>query len=212
MQENEKRNEKIETTKALTPSANTSRSFEFTLWYTLRNEIGENPKRPGGFVAHPKDPGGATKWGVSSKFLSKLFGYEVTPTEVENLSYQDAKYIYFEYFWKDTNICRIDRSPIDTAIFDMAVLFGSPVATRNAQYALRNSGFLEVNPDFILGPITIGALRKVAVPSFMLNYRALMKLHARRVVQNLNVDMFENGWLNRIERLKTLEGDMPENV
>ena len=57
-------------------------------------------KHEGGFVNHPKDPGGATNRGITKRVLEAWLKREVTIDEVKNLSLETAQDIYKKQYWK----------------------------------------------------------------------------------------------------------------
>jgi lysozyme family protein len=50
-------------------------------------------EQEGGYVNHPKDPGGETKFGISKRSYPHL--------NIRDLQLQDAVRIYYEDYWKD---------------------------------------------------------------------------------------------------------------
>jgi hypothetical protein len=60
----------------------------------------------GGFVNHPKDPGGPTNLGITQATLGRYLGREATLDEVRALTREAAKPIYKRFFWDVLN-CRL---------------------------------------------------------------------------------------------------------
>ena len=50
-------------------------------------------EQEGGYVNHPKDPGGETKYGISKRAYPKL--------NIRDLTIQDAVRIYYDDYWED---------------------------------------------------------------------------------------------------------------
>jgi len=81
--------------------------FRKSLQFTLKHE--------GGYVNHPADPGGETKWGISKRAYPDL--------DIGNLTPLDAANIYAKDYW-DASGCDAIPFPFCTAVFDSSVLCG----------------------------------------------------------------------------------------
>lgn len=104
----------------------------------------------GGFVDHPKDPGGATNWGITIGTLSAWLGRPATVVQVRNLTKAEARQIYRRNYWDKV---RGDALPagIDLVAFDPAVNSG---VGRGSKWLQRS---LAVAADGKIGPVTIAA-------------------------------------------------------
>ncbi len=122
----------------------------------------------GGYVDHPLDPGGATKFGITRATLSAARGRPVSKAEVMALSPEAAAEIYRARYWKAV---RGDDLPagLDLAVFDAAVNSGPSRAIRLLQEAL------SVPEDGVFGPGTLAAV-KAADPA-----RAIESVSALRL-------------------------------
>lgn len=107
----------------------------------------------GGYVDHPKDPGGATKYGITHKTLSAWRGKTVTKADVRALTKQEATAIYRAQYWAPI---RGDELPagLDYALFDFAVNSGPARAVKTLQK------IVGVAADGIMGGITLAAVRQ----------------------------------------------------
>ena len=78
----------------------------------------------GGFVNHPKDPGGMTNLGVTKKVYDAWIGRESTEAEMRALTPEDVAPIYKKNYWDKV---RGDDLPsgVDWCAFDWAVNSGS---------------------------------------------------------------------------------------
>lgn len=96
----------------------------------------------GGYVNHPNDPGGETKYGITKRTYPM--------EDIRNLTLERAKEIYKRDFWDPLHG---DELPWLVAfnLFDAAVNHGRGTAIRLMQRAS------EVADDGIIGPITMGA-------------------------------------------------------
>lgn len=77
----------------------------------------------GGYVDHPRDPGGATNLGVTIKTLSGWLGRPATKAEVKALKRHDVEPIYRKNYWEPAG-CGRYRPGADLCVFDAAVNSG----------------------------------------------------------------------------------------
>lgn len=143
----------------------------------------------GGYVDHPKDPGGATNMGITFATLKRWRGTAITKADVRNLTKAEAAAIYEANYWRPI---RGDDLPlgVDLSTMDYGVNSGTSRSVKDLQRVLG------VKADGVVGDIeTLPALRKAAP-------RATIKAHcARRLsfVQGLKIwDTFGKGWSRRI--------------
>lgn len=157
----------------------------------------------GGYVDHPNDPGGATNMGITRRTLAAWRGvspYTALPkSEVRSLTRSEATAIYKAQYW---DAIRGDELPVglDYAIFDYAVNSGPARAVKDLQRVLG------VNPDGIVGVITLDAIRGKS--SVQLIEQLCNKRWA--FVQSLpTFSTFGNGWSRRIwgQQIGIQEGD-----
>ena len=77
-------------------------------------------KHEGGFVNHPKDPGGMTNLGVTKAVYEAWVGHEVTEKTMRELTTEAVAPLYRKKYW---DACRADElvSGLDYVVFDCAV-------------------------------------------------------------------------------------------
>lgn len=75
----------------------------------------------GGYVNHPSDPGGETKFGISKRAYPHL--------NIRKLTIDQAKKIYKKDYW-DAAGCKDMKWPLSCVVFDMAVNMGVSRGTR----------------------------------------------------------------------------------
>ena len=80
-------------------------------------------KHEGGYVDHPRDPGGATNLGITLNTLRDWRGRPVTKADVRALSRAEAAAIYEARYWNKINADYMPAGP-DAALFDVAVNSG----------------------------------------------------------------------------------------
>lgn len=95
----------------------------------FENCLNETLPLEGGYVDHPKDPGGATNMGITIGTLSDELGRPATKAEVKALTPSDVKPIYKKRFW-DLMGCEGLAFGVDLAVFDAGVNSGPSRAKR----------------------------------------------------------------------------------
>lgn len=118
-------------------------NFEESLAHVLKHE--------GGYVDHPKDPGGATNLGCTKKVWEEWVGHEVTKDDIKALTIADVSPLYKARYWDK---CRCDDLPrgVDFAVFDFAINSGVGRASKLLQRAVG------VAADGAIGPATLAAV------------------------------------------------------
>jgi lysozyme family protein len=152
----------------------TKTKFERCIPIILRHE--------GGYVNHPNDPGGETKYGISKRAF---------PDEnIKNLTVDRAKEIYKEYYWDSMGVEGIDNIQLALHVFDHGVNAGPKTSIRMLQ---RLAG---VNDDGVIGPVTLEAVNsKELLDSFE---KERVKYYIRLATKRPNLKVFLKGWLNRV--------------
>lgn len=77
----------------------------------------------GGYVDHPKDPGGATNMGITIRTLGAWRGHPVTKADVQALSRDEAAQIFKAGYWDEAE-CDSLLSGVDLCTFDVSVNSG----------------------------------------------------------------------------------------
>jgi lysozyme family protein len=106
----------------------------------------------GGYVNHPKDPGGATNFGVTQKVYDAYrHKMALAPRSVKLIDAVEVQAIYEKNYWR---LVRGDSLPcgLDYAVFDFAVNSG---VSRAVRYLQRLVG---VDDDGALGDVTLNAV------------------------------------------------------
>jgi len=146
----------------------------------------------GGYVNNPRDPGGATKYGITIATLRNYRGRSVTVDDVRQLTADEAGQIYHRNYWSPV---RGDLLPagVDYAVFDFAVNSGPRKAAEMLQECL------SVTVDSDIGPVTWRAAAQVRAPDLInaLCDRRLAYLRSLR-----NWADFGAGWSARVARVR----------
>jgi len=127
----------------------------------IGNLIDEVIDREGGYVNHPADRGGPTRWGITER-VARADGYD---GPMALLPRTRAAAIYRRRYWTAPGLDRVaERAPALAAeLFDTGVSMGPAAAVRFLQRALNalNRGARDY-PDAVVdgrvGPATLGAL------------------------------------------------------
>lgn len=146
----------------------------------------------GGYVDHPRDPGGATNMGITFRTLEGWLGYPITKQDVKDLSKSTAKEIYRARYW---NAVEADTMPpgLNMVLMDAAVNSGPSASIRWVQRALG------VTADGILGPVTRKAISEADTKTLVI---ASLNERRKSVRQFRNYDVFGRGWENRINNVE----------
>jgi len=159
-------------------------SFDRAFAFTVKEE--------GGYVNHPKDKGGETKFGISKRAYPHI--------DIKGLSIEQAKKIYYQDYWLASSA---DRLPERLALlhFDSAVNHGV------GQAKLFLQAILCVKRDGRIGPITLGVLYKqleLGDESNLIEKYLRVRREYYYTIVSLRPDqkVFLKGWLNRLNKLK----------
>lgn len=144
-------------------------------------------KHEGGYVNHPKDPGGHTNKGVTLLTFQR-YKPGATVADLKKISDEMVYRIYRDGYW---NKVKGDQLPsgVDYAVFDFAVNSGPDRAAKYLQAAVG------VKQDGIVGPDTLNAVAKhdpvKLVNTICDNRLAFLKRLA-------TWDTFGKGWSSRV--------------
>lgn len=133
----------------------------------------------GGYVNHPRDPGGETKYGISRRSYPN--------EDIRNLTVARAIEIYRRDFWDP---CHCDQlpAPLNLFVFDGAVNQGVPTTIRLLQRTLG------VRIDGDIGPRTLAAASRANQDTAV----QFMAARALRYMGTAHFADFGTGWLRRM--------------
>ena len=146
-------------------------------------------KYEGGYVDHPKDPGGPTNKGITQVVYDDWRKSQTLPTQsVRNISDQEVGTIYKNLYWDRISGDSLP-SGVDFAVFDYAVNSGVSKAAKTLQ------AVVGVTQDGQIGPATIQAAKTYVAMSVTNRRLAFM--------QSLSIwPVFGKGWAARIADVK----------
>jgi len=137
------------------------------------------------------DPGGITKYGISSKQFPNL--------DIPNLTKEKAKILYHKHYWDD-DYDNIQNQNITNKIFLAIINMGAAKAHHILQQSLNEMG-CEVEEDGIFGPQTCAAVNNVGA-DFLLDKYSLNLIKYYLTLDNIRVSKkqtsYLRGWVNRV--------------
>lgn len=173
--------------------------FDYAISFVLKHE--------GGYVNNPSDPGGATNYGVSLRFL-KAAGIDIDgddSIDINDIHAMDktrARAIYKEHWWDKYGYEQIQSLKISAKVLDMAVWMGPSRAHKILQIAMNRIIDKPISVDGDLGPQSLAALNKLIHNDKGITLLAEIKNNIEHFIINLCADKpslngFKKGWLKR---------------
>ena len=154
-------------------------NFEKALQMLLKHE--------GGYVNHPRDPGGETNHGVTRLVWQRCVGRELRDNEMKDLTQADVAPLYKHEYWKKIKGDDLP-SGLDFFCFDWGVNSGTSRSAKALQ------GVIGAVQDGGIGPITLKMLAEHDATE------VLHKMHDKRqgFYEGLSTfDTFGKGWTRR---------------
>jgi len=150
-------------------------------------------KHEGGFVDHPKDPGGATNKGITIATFRKWMGKDSTVEQLKRITDDQVAHIYRKAYW---NAVKGDDLPsgIDYAVFDFGVNSGPTRAIKYLQTVLG------VASDGKIGPATLNAAR-AADPVRVINELCDRRMAFLKALSTFST--FGKGWTARVAGVRS---------
>ena len=146
----------------------------------------------GGYVNHPKDPGGETNLGVTKRVYEEWGGTK----EMKDLTIEDVEPIYKKNYWDKI---KGDDLPdgLDLCVFDFGVNAGPGRAAKFLQK------LLGVTQDGGIGPQTLGALQSAIGEDKVTQTREMIEKYQsmrQEYYEGLSTfDTFGKGWTRRVD-------------
>lgn len=165
---------------------------------TFYKVIDELLTNEGGYVDHPKDPGGATNLGITlgTAIANKLdlnSDGKVTKADVKLITLDVATPVYKKQYWDKVSGDDLPAG-LDYAVFD----FGVNSGPQRAIMALQR--LLGVADDGVLGPLTLKAVNDNKDLKTLINRYQDDRL---RFMQSLSTwGTFGKGWKARVEKVR----------
>jgi len=150
----------------------------------------------GGYVNHPKDPGGATNMGVTKRVYEKWIGKKVKDLDMSLITQKDVTPIYKKNYWDKI---KGDKLPagLSLAVFDFAVNAG---VSRASKYLQQLVG---VKQDGAIGRKTLKAVDEyVSTYSKNVAVKKYSQLRLNFYKRLKTFPTFGRGWLRRVDSVE----------
>lgn len=182
-------------------------NFEKAIDVILRHE--------GGYVDNPNDPGGATNFGISLRFIADYPDYgdvnhdgKVDAKDIRQMTVENAKDIYRHFWWDKYGYGRIVDQTIATKVFDFSVNMGASRAHKLLQQAMNKAFGLRLVVDGILGNASYGTLNAITdgkEEQQLLNAYSdqAWEFYQGLIKNNPKLAVFQKGWKNRAYSINT---------
>ncbi len=148
----------------------------------------------GGYVDHPKDPGGATNKGITLDYFRRYVKADGTKADLKRLTTEQAATVYRHQYWNAVS-GEVLPAGVDYAVFDFGVNSGPSRAIKFLQKAVG------VTQDGRIGPKTLAAVKAMA-PA-----KLIAKLCEMRLIWLTKLgtwDTFGKGWTKRVSGVRAL--------
>ena len=151
-------------------------------------------KHEGGFVNHPKDPGGMTNLGCTKAVWEEHCGHPVDEKAMRALTPNDVSPLYKRKYWD--KVCGDDLpSGVDYVVFDAAINSGAGRAAKWLQSCVG------VEPDGGIGPKTLAAVKAMDPTQLIQDYAK------RRLSFMMDIPAwatFGKGWTRRVNEVEAV--------
>lgn len=171
--------------------------FDKAIRFTMQNEDGFSWDHDNGeFTNDPRDPGGATMWGIVKTEYESFLNQCLTVDEVEKMPRDTAVEIYNRNFWLPIRGDNYSSDAAAIAIFDTAVNKGLGGCMVILSDCLHNHFAVRYGDSVIM------AVNSMPVSVFLSSFEAATARYIdRRIAQYPNMEWARKGWMNRAQRL-----------
>lgn len=149
----------------------------------------------GGFVNHPKDPGGMTNLGITKRTYEEWKGnnYTATEAEMKALTKADVQPIYEKNYWDRVKGDELPKG-IDLCVFDFGVNAGTSRAAKYLQTMIGSPA------DGAIGPNTLKKLKEYITSSKIEDVIKTYQDDRQKYYESLsNFATFGKGWTRRVQ-------------
>lgn len=144
-------------------------------------------KDEGGYVDHPKDPGGCTNFGITLSTYQRLRDPQADCETIRHLRQSEARAIYAETYWVAVNGDNLPPG-LDLAVLDFAVNAGPRRAAKLLQR------LVGAGQDGQIGPLTLALVWERMGESLLEDYRDARLAYYRSLS---TYRTFGRGWTRR---------------
>jgi lysozyme family protein len=147
----------------------------------------------GGFVNHPKDPGGMTNLGCTKVVWEEFVGHPVSEADMRALTPEMVAPLYRRKYWDKVVGDQLPKG-LDYAVFDAAINSGPG---RAAKWLQQTVG---VKDDGSIGPATLAAVAAQPVQALIAKYNDTRL----QFLESLPTwPTFGKGWGNRVAHVQS---------
>jgi len=148
----------------------------------------------GGYVNHPKDPGGETNLGVTKRVYEEFGGTK----DMKDLTREDVEPIYKKNYW---DRLKGDQLPagLDLCVFDFGVNAGTGRAAKFLQKMIGTT------PDGGIGPMTLKSVNEYVTKNGIENTIKRYQMGRQKYYESLfTFATFGKGWTRRVKETTDL--------
>src|ERR1017187_1693702 len=170
-------------------------------------------KQEGLFSDDKNDPGGATNYGISLRWLKSISAIDdhgiltgdlnhdgfVNVADIRSLTKQAAADLYKKYWWNQFGYGIITDQFIANKILSASVNMGGEQAARIAQRAVWSIlDYKKIDDDGVLGPKSFSMINVCPAAQLLSAIKSEMAAIYRMIIaHNPNSQEYANGWFNR---------------
>jgi len=158
-------------------------------------------KSEGGYIDHPKDPGGRTNLGVTQRVWEEWIGHPATEKDMRELTPAIVAPMYEMRYWR-TSYCEKLPRGLDLLVFSMAVNAGSGRSVKLLQDAIG------VLPDGVIGPRTMAKINEANAETLIDKFSEARTAYYKGLKL---FPVFGKGWLSRTDKERLEALDMAKN-
>jgi len=148
----------------------------------------------GGFVNHPKDPGGMTNLGCTKAVWEEFVGHQVSEDDMRSLTPDMVAPLYRRKYWDKVAGDQLPKG-LDYAVFDAAINSGPARAAKWLQQAVG------VKADGSIGPATLFSVAAQPVQGLIAQYND----QRLQFLESLPTwTTFGKGWGNRVAHVQSV--------
>lgn len=154
----------------------------------------------GGFVDHPKDPGGATNFGISLRWYKSSVDPTADVDTIRGIKEEDAMELVKSRWWDGKLYYALHSQEVADRYFGFVFNMGSRNATRILQRAINAVETVSetVVVDGILGEKTVGAANAIFPPHLLEELRKQARAFYQRLIdRSPTLKVFEKRWFRR---------------
>lgn len=168
-------------------------------------------KHEGGYVNDPDDPGGATNYGISLRWLKKTGDLDddglpdgdidhdgdIDIDDIKALDIDAARELYRKYWWLKYKYNEINSLTVATKLLDLSINMGARQAHKLIQRACKACG-AQIKDDGILGPISLRVINSISGYVLIAAFRSEAAGFYRVLIAKKPIfGKYQNGWLKR---------------